>query len=423
MNIVPIVFACDSNYLPLTYVAIYSILKHRKKLCYLKFYILIPAGTDRKYYDKNWKYNDYEIRYIEISGNYFADLEIKGSHITFPTYYRLLIPDVLKEYDKCIYLDVDTLVCGDIYELFILNTENAYLAAGLGIDTFFTEEREKSLAGYLQIPSARNYFNAGVLVMNLKKMRSEKVVCRFLECSKKRWICQDQDVLNICCYGKTKIFSLRYNVYSLGFGYRKEMLETRFSASEIEEGLTNPCIIHYATKETKPWFNLNAIKSDDWWKVARESMPAEIYEEIYLRAEKETKSHKVSDLGPKLYLYRKAIIFGSGKAGKGLLDILEKIYKGKITGFWDNNPLLAGTEYKNKKICLPGEKENNDTLIIISCQYAVDEIRKQLRKLGFQDKEISVYEPGCLDSWYGLEKKYKREILEKYKSEDMGEYT
>ena len=124
---ITIIYASDEDFLPQTYVSIYSVLKARQCKCWFDFYILVPAGTNKMFYDKQWDFLDYEIHYVEIDNNLFSDEEMRIAHITKPTYYRLLIPRLFPDVDKCIYLDGDTICKSDIIELYEEDIENYYL--------------------------------------------------------------------------------------------------------------------------------------------------------------------------------------------------------------------------------------------------------------------------------------------------------
>ena len=407
MEKIPVVLAGDAEYLPFVYVTIYSILKHRINDSFLSFFILVPEGTEIPGESMQWEFENYEIHHTEIAETYFSDSPLTIGHITKPTYYRLLIPDLLPEYDKCIYLDADLLVFGDIMELYRTDVSGNYLAAGLGIDIFFTKEYERSLADYLQLPSAVSYFNAGVLVMNLADMRAAGLTGQFVECSRKGWQCQDQDVLNICCYGKTKILHLKYNVYSAGYSYEMKQMETRFSREELEEGLAHPFIIHYAAGSTKPWYNLNAVRAEIWWQTAGSALPEQLYKNIHEKAAVHTGSYRASDLIPKFDYYHKIIIFGCGQAGKLLYSFLEQRQPGKITAFWDNNPKKHNQTYGHIPVTGPQAKKESDVCVLIACQRGADEVRKQLAGLGFSDRETAVYKSGSLELWFAMNDEYR----------------
>ncbi len=425
MEKIPVVLAGDADYLPFVYVTIYSILKNRKSSCFVSFIILVPGGTGTISNQTQWEFDHYEINYIEIPEQWFADSPLTIGHITRPTYYRLLIPDLLPECDKCLYLDADLLVCGDIMELYQVDVSGNYLAAGLGIDIFFTEEYERSLADYLKLPSAVSYFNAGVLVMNLADMRVAGLTGQFVECSKKGWQCQDQDVLNICCYGKIRRLHLKYNVYSSAYSYEIRQMETRFSRKELEEGLGNPYIIHYAAGSTKPWYNLNASKAQEWWQTARSALPQRLYKRIYDKAVAHTSHYQVPDLIPKFDYYHRIIIFGCGQAGQFLYSFLEQRRPGKIAAFWDNNPQKQTQAFGHVPVTAPEAKKDSDVCVIISCQSGAEEVRKQLAGLGFTDREMAVYKSGSLDRWFAINEEYRnqrtKEIYHDLRSHGMRE--
>lgn len=52
------------------------------------------------------------------------------------------------------------------------------------------------------------YLNSGVLLMNLKKIREDKLERRFAELAEEDWESQDQDILNIACHGELSWQSL-----------------------------------------------------------------------------------------------------------------------------------------------------------------------------------------------------------------------
>ena len=63
----------------------------------------------------------------------------------------------------------------------------------------------------LHLPSMRKYLNAGVLLINLKQIREDNMTKKFIELSKKNYLSQDQDVLNVACYGKIITLHPKYN--------------------------------------------------------------------------------------------------------------------------------------------------------------------------------------------------------------------
>ncbi|MGO2290660.1 MAG: glycosyltransferase, partial [Lactococcus cremoris] len=84
----------------------------------------------------------------------------------------------------------------------------------------YTPERQevykKEILNYLNLKSFEDYFQAGVLVLNLQAIRKDFTTEKFINLVQKRnWIYMDQDILNLCF--KNKVFYLpeSWNVITL----------------------------------------------------------------------------------------------------------------------------------------------------------------------------------------------------------------
>lgn len=208
---IPIVLSCDNKYAPLMYTTMVSILENGFKNTYYTFYLLVPSNFSKNNENIilgiNNKYKCY-IHFIYIN-NIFENLSMKISHITLPTYYRLLIGELLpQEFDKCIYLDVDLCVRKDLSELFSIDIKDNYIAGVVSPIYYFDEAKH---CKRLNLTSMKKYINGGVLVMNLKQIRKDNMTQKFIELSKKNYDSQDQDVLNVACYEKIFILPPKYN--------------------------------------------------------------------------------------------------------------------------------------------------------------------------------------------------------------------
>lgn len=108
----------------------------------------------------------------------------------------------MPEYNKCIYLDCDLIVYGDLKELYETELGNNYLAGVRDCHIMEDTPREVQHQNLLGLPSRDKYVNAGVLVINLEKIRNDSLVPCFLKQLKRENWYEDQDVLNLCCYPK-----------------------------------------------------------------------------------------------------------------------------------------------------------------------------------------------------------------------------
>lgn len=110
MNTVPIVFAFDNNLILPACVCISSLMMHAREDTFYDIFILHAQKEqlERAELDRiPGFYPNCRIRYRSVGDTFDGAFEIRG--ITTPAYYRLLIPELIPEYDKVIYSDVDVI--------------------------------------------------------------------------------------------------------------------------------------------------------------------------------------------------------------------------------------------------------------------------------------------------------------------------
>lgn len=401
MKKIPIVYASDENFLPQTYVSMYSVLENRKEDYDIRFFILVPEDCQVIQYDDKWDYERYSIEYVFISKEHFQNVDLKIQHITKPTYYRLLIPDILREYDRCIYLDGDTICCNDVCELYKVDIGDNLIAASKGALLYFDA---LYIAKILSVPNAESYFNAGVLLMNLKQMRKENMVEILVEDSKKNYPCQDQDVLNKCCYGRVIFLPLKYNVYANVFVEPKEVALRRFSLDEVEEAISNPTIIHYPREYSKPWKNKKCAMGDVWWKYALCALDKEKIAIMQRNAEEGMTKYSYNQLFDKINNSEEIVVFGYSEIGKKFCDKVEEKIPFKVVAFCDNAKEKQGLEYKGYKVISVEtlKDEHKDAVVVITSQNYSDVIYRQLLENGFGVDKIAIYRKKTLDYVYSF---------------------
>ena len=264
---IPIVLSSDDKYSPFMYTTMISILENANKATYYIFFLLIPSNFSENIKKRIISINDKykcSINFIYIE-NEFENLTMKIQHITFTTYYRLLIGDLLpKEFDKCIYLDVDLCVCKDLSELFNIDLQNNYIAGVISPNYYFSKEKE---CKRLNISNMKQYINAGMLVMNLKQIREDNITKTFIELSKRNYNSQDQDVLNVACFGKILTLPPKYNAQVMKLQENNPLLRSIYKEEDIIEAKNKPTIIHYSNKN-KPWNNIGIYLEEYWWNIA-----------------------------------------------------------------------------------------------------------------------------------------------------------
>lgn len=280
---IPIALATDNNYIPLV-VTLISLIKNADKNTFYDIYILTDYSLRQEYRKSIESYlckykRHFSLKYKNIE-KIFDNAPSKMAHITRPTFYRLALPQILDE-DKCIYLDTDTIIMSDMQELYGISLDRYYVA-GVRHPGFILSPGKELFCKIIGIPSIEQYINAGVLVFNLKEMRKDEVMDKFLELIPKNMPTHDQDIINNVCYGKIVFIPFKYNVMTQCADWDIEDYKDIYSELELKEAWNKPCIIHYANTH-KPWNSLDCVFMDYWWYVCRRNSIFESIVNIFLR--------------------------------------------------------------------------------------------------------------------------------------------
>ena len=265
-NRIPIALATDENYAMPTAVVMTSILENAAKNTFYDFYILTPADfstqTARKLALTKAAYPHCDIHFIDMKDS-FDDVLMHISHITKPTWYRLLLGEILLQYEKCIYLDSDVIVCTDLTDFFSTDLENYYLGGIMDFDFNDPSQNHDERHKETGLCAENSYINTGVLLMNLKNIRRDGMTETFLMEIKKGYLFQDQDVLNVTCLGRIRQLQVKYNLMNYLFLYHDRNPYRVYPRSEFDEAKSDPGIIHYAA-HLKPWLYYG-LKYDAVW--------------------------------------------------------------------------------------------------------------------------------------------------------------
>jgi len=253
---IPIFFAVDHNYLPFLAVTIKSIIDNHKSNEVLKIKVLYTS-IDVDDIKKISKYeNDkVDIEFVNVT-NYvkeFQDKLFTRDYYSETTYYRLFIPNLYPEYDKAIYLDSDCILLTDISELYNIDITNYLLAASPDEVIANYEVFQEYVEKVIGIKTYQNYFNAGVLLMNLKELRDFNLQDKFIYLlgTTKYAVVQDQDYLNRICKGRVKIIDASWDKMPIG--------------EEI------PAYLIHFNMHYKPWHYSNILYDKYFWNYAKET--------------------------------------------------------------------------------------------------------------------------------------------------------
>lgn len=233
-------------------------------------------------------------------------------HIGRTTYLRLAVFDILSCFEKVIYLDCDMVVNRDIGELYNQCIEGYMVAAVKDTvmrgwccaKTKESEEQCKYNEEQLGMLDVSRYFNAGVMILNIKEFcshgyTSSKLINMALS---KKWRWLDQDLLNKVCYDNVVFLDARWNVMVHPFEFESDMSEFNMPEPEFKlylKTIENPYIVHYAG-HALPVFEPIVERCDLFWKYARKTsrygqLQNDMYWEIARKITNRSLIRKIAD--------------------------------------------------------------------------------------------------------------------------------
>jgi lipopolysaccharide biosynthesis glycosyltransferase len=246
-----IAITIDNNYIQHASVMLASLMKHnRRNICvYCIYFELSDANIN--ILKAQFAGSNISLEFIPFRLDYSDSLPVKsGDHVTATTYIRLWLPKILPFLDRVLFLDCDLVIDGSISLLFDVDIYPYGLAA---VKTPAISDVKKETLG---IPVEKDYFNAGVLIMNLKYFRHHQLssaLFEFVTIYSEKCEYWDQDALNAIFKGDYYPLDYAYNMTSILFDER--LLN---HPSSIEQ-LSKPIIIHFTGGGPlrKPWFSAN----------------------------------------------------------------------------------------------------------------------------------------------------------------------
>ena len=259
---IPIFFSSDDNYVPYLTVAIQSLKEHSNKDKTYRIIILTSSMNEKNRGEiKKLEENNIKIDFEDVSKSLSKiDKELKlrlRDYYSTAIFYRLFIPNLFPYYEKAIYLDADMVVLDDIANLFEMEMGNNMLIA----TTDMVVNESESFCKYSKVAlglEPEKYINSGMLVMNLREMRKEKIEQKFIYLLLKynmEVIAPDQDYLNLLCKDRIKYIDESWDkMPDFGKNYNVEDLH----------------IIHYNMMR-KPWHYKEVPYSDVFWKYAEKT--------------------------------------------------------------------------------------------------------------------------------------------------------
>lgn len=270
LKTVNICFACSNDYVEHLATAIYSLVYNANKFRTYDILILhsnITTDSMNVVMRIVEKYPNFSIRFIDVSEyQHLMQYEV-GAYYSIETNYRLLLlSEPFNQYDKIIYLDSDTVVNADICNLFDMDISNYYVGAVKDSIIRYYQHSKRAIhynkghlynintyrTKFLNLKYPESYFNAGVLLINLKECRKDIPFQRVVDTLHgEDYVYNDQDVLNILFNSKCMLLDISWNYMNNVEEFYNSRIEEYVNLySDLKRNDYN--IIHYIG-QLKPW--------------------------------------------------------------------------------------------------------------------------------------------------------------------------
>jgi len=284
-SLISIVIASDDNYVPHLGALVASIVANTSSDRVLDLLILDGGISDsnRDLLKRLVPAKAGEVSFVPMQdefNDYFVHM-----HFSRTTFYRLVLENLLPSRDRIIYVDCDTIVLGDLSRLWDLDLEGKPIAAVpdlimqhfchanvLSADFTGSLPASEYLERYigLDLDMQDRYFQAGVLVMDLKQMRQLSLAKSMTaDLIHQRYWFLDQDVLN-------KYFASDYLAIDNYWNYvncQSDIVNALSVSSQerLARASNDIQIVHYAGYEAKPWVNRHAKLSQYYYFYLRQT--------------------------------------------------------------------------------------------------------------------------------------------------------
>lgn len=257
MNTVNLFFACDDSYVPFLAVTLTSI---RENCDPSRDYAIriLQTGIQEESKQRLTRLvasDHFTVEFVDMGAviENVSDQLHTRDYYSKSTYYRLFIPELFPQLDKALYLDCDLVLLTDVSRLFDIPLGKNLVGAVPDGAVATIKPFRKYVKKRLKVQPDQ-YFNAGVLLMNLKEMRAcnfTEIFLRLLE-SVTFQVAQDQDYLNVICRKRTRLLDGGWN--TMPYGPQQD----------------DPMLIHY-NLNSKPWWQPDVLHGEYFWDYAERS--------------------------------------------------------------------------------------------------------------------------------------------------------
>ena len=245
---IPMAFCFNARGARMAAVTMKSLLDASAGRCDYDIYCVVDSDVDdavRDMFRNVIKPHKSSIHFV--NGNHDFD-ESPRRKWPIAMWYRLMLPKLLPNVSRIIYADMDMIFFNDLIDIYEYDLGDNVIAA---------------------VPTRTSkYINSGFLLMDLDKIRNEKIYEQWIRASRENdFYNPDQDVLNYTLKGRIAFLPLKYN-FQISHGSRIFKIYPKIELDDLKHNLV---CLHYSDY-VKPWSDgVRPVFSEYWWNVARKT--------------------------------------------------------------------------------------------------------------------------------------------------------
>ena len=279
---ISVFYAINDGYVPFLAVSLESLIAKASEKRFYEIRILYTTLNDEhKKALKKYERENITIDFVDLSEKIgrISNKLYTRDYFSMETYYRLFLPDLYPDMKKALYIDADTVLLDDIANLYNIDLGTNLVGAIPDGSVRATKEFQDYVELVVGLKDYHNYFNAGILLMNLEELRNFRFQVKFMYLldTVKFKVAQDQDYLNRLCKGRVTIIDNAWNT---------------MPAANPDFRSKNPKLIHF-NLSFKPWHLDNVPFEEYFWDFAWQT---DFYDEIRYIKDHYSETQKQEDV-------------------------------------------------------------------------------------------------------------------------------
>lgn len=247
---IDMLYQADENYVVYGGVSITSLFENNKNADEIYVHFLVSGidnDTRLKLKKLEEKYNRKIILYdADMLKQRIIDLGATIHDGSYATYYKLFLQEFIpEEVERILYVDDDTIILGDLSELFTMDMKESHLAIVKDSDRVpYLDETEEE--------KKRCRYNCGVMLININKWKEyhcQSEIEQYMRTHNNYF--NDQDMLNRMYFEKILPLPCEYNVQPLNYAFTAKQYfsvyryNNYYTYEEVERGRKNIKIAHF----------------------------------------------------------------------------------------------------------------------------------------------------------------------------------